>query len=62
MADINIDGTSYDIEAMTDTQKALVGQIGACIARDKELRSSLDIHTIAQKTYVDALKASLAEE
>lgn len=59
MADITIDGVTHDIDAMTDGQRALVVQIGACITRDKELRSSLDIYTVAQKTYVDALKASL---
>ena len=58
---ITIDDKEYDIEAMTDEQKLLIGQIQNCKAKGDALRVDLDMIQIALNAYVNALKEDLAE-
>lgn len=59
---ITIDDKEYDIEAMTDEQKLLIGQIQNCKAKGDALRVDLDMIQVALNAYVNALKEGLAEE
>ena len=58
---IAIDDKEYDIEAMTDEQKLLIGQIQNCKAKGDALRVDLDMIQVALNAYVNALKEDLAE-
>jgi hypothetical protein len=62
MGMITIDDKEYDIEAMTDEQKLLIGQIQNCKAKGDALRVDLDMIQVALNAYVNALKEGLAEE
>lgn len=59
---INLDGKDYLMDEMSDAQKYLISLVQEQQLKISEARKDIDIATAANKTLVEELKKSLAEE
>ena len=59
---INLDGKDYLMDEMSDAQKYLISLVQEQQLKISEARKNIDIATAANKTLIEELKKSLAEE
>ena len=59
---INLDGKDYLIDEMSDAQKYLISLVQEQQLKISQARKDIDIATAANKTLIEELKKSLAEE
>lgn len=59
---INIDGTDYDLESLSEQAKYNITQIQELNNEETRLRMALDRVSAARKTFFDNLKNELTEE
>ena len=59
---INLDGKDYLMNEMSDAQKYLISLVQEQQLKISEARKNIDIATAANKTLIEELKKSLAEE
>tara|TARA_Y100000816_G_C26087732_1_gene574264 strand:+ start:1531 stop:1752 length:222 start_codon:yes stop_codon:yes gene_type:complete len=59
---INLDGKDYSMDEMSDAQKYLISLVQEQQLKISEARKDIDIATAANKTLIEELKKSLAEE
>ena len=59
---INLDGKDYAMDEMSDAQKYLISLIQEQQLKISQARKDIDIATAANKTLIEELKKSLAEE
>ena len=59
---INLDGKDYLMDEMSDAQKYLISLVQEQQLKISQARKDIDIATAANKTLIEELKKSLAEE
>lgn len=59
---INVNGTDYEIDDLTDEQKHLVGQVQRCKQQSSDCLAQAQVYQVAEKSFGDALVASLEAE
>lgn len=59
---INLDGKDYAMDEMSDAQKYLISLVQEQQLKISQARKDIDIATAANKTLIEELKKSLAEE
>lgn len=53
---INIDGTDYVVEDLSDVAKGYIGQLQSIVSQTKELQNRLQQAEVARLGFIDLLK------